>query len=321
MIENSVEAGKEQSIDILVDYDHLPTASDVDYFEQKGFEVTYVSHYINTIAVSGMELSLLPELIKQPGIVMIEKQSEYIPLLDTSVPAMKARESSVYSSTSVDFGVTGDGVVIAVIDTGVDNEHDGLEGQKRFLEDEFDLIVLSVLLPEINGLDLLRNIRKTSNIPIIIITEKSSEVDRVIGLELGADDYLVKPFFMREFVARINAILRRYRRETHSLNAGTKLTEFESLRLDAQSRTAYLEDSPLSITSVEYDLLESLMHRAGIIVSRETLSQKVLRRAFSPLDRSIDVHISQLRKKIGPRPDGSLRIKTVRGSGYIFVID
>ena len=200
-------------------------------------------------------------------------------------------------------------------------EHDGLEGQKRFIEDEFDLVVLSISLPSVNGLDLLRSIRKSSNIPVIIITEKSSEVDRVIGLELGADDYIVKPFYMREFIARINAILRRYRRETHSLNAGTKLTEFENLRMDAPSRTAYLDETPLDLTSVEYDLLESLMHRAGIIVSRETLSQKVLRRAFSPLDRSIDVHISQLRKKVGPRPDGSLRIKTVRGSGYIFVID
>ena len=199
--------------------------------------------------------------------------------------------------------------------------HDGIEGQKRFLEDEFDLIVLSVLLPGLNGLDLLRNIRKTSDTPVIFITKKGDEVDRVIGLELGADDYMSKPFYMREFIARINAVLRRFRRETHSLNAGTKLTEFEELRLDAPSRTAYLNSEPLEITSVEYDLLESLMSRAGIIVSRETLSQKVLRRAFSPLDRSIDVHISQLRKKIGPRPNGSLRIKTVRGSGYIFVID
>jgi DNA-binding response OmpR family regulator len=200
-------------------------------------------------------------------------------------------------------------------------EHDGIEGQKRFLEDDFDLILLAVILPGIRGLDLLKNIRKTSDIPIIIITSRTGEVDRVVGLELGADDYLVKPFYVRELLARINAVLRRYRREHHSLNAGINLKEFEGIRLDSSSRTAYLESNPLEITSVEYDFLESLMSRAGIVVSRETISQKVLRRTFTPLDRSVDVHISQLRKKIGSRPDGRPRIKTVRGSGYIFVTD
>jgi len=200
-------------------------------------------------------------------------------------------------------------------------ENDGIEGQKKFLEDDYDLLLMAVMLPGINGLDLLRNIRKTSDIPIIMISTRSEEVDRVVGLELGADDYMGKPLYMRELLARMNSILRRYRRETHSLNAGVRLSDFEGLRLDSSSRTAYLEKSPLEITSVEYDLLETLMSRAGIIVSRETISQKVLRRTFSPLDRSIDVHISQLRKKIGSRPDGSPRIKTVRGSGYIFVND
>lgn len=200
-------------------------------------------------------------------------------------------------------------------------EYDGIEGQKRFLEDEFDLILLALMLPGIRGLDLLKNIRKTSDIPIIIISARIDEVDRVVGLELGADDYLVKPFFMKELLARINAVLRRYRRETHSLNAGINLTEFEGIRLNPSSRTAYLHSEPLQITSIEYDLLESLMSRAGIIVSRETISQKVLRRTFSPLDRSVDVHISKLRKKIGSRTDGRPRIKTGRGSGYIFVTD
>ena len=200
-------------------------------------------------------------------------------------------------------------------------ELDGIEGQKRFLEDDFDLIILAMMISGINGLDLLRSIRKTSEIPVILISNKAAEVDRVLGLELGADDYLVKPFYMRELLARVNAVMRRYRRETHSLNAGVKLTEFEGLKLDPASRTAYLESAPLEITSVEYDFLDALMGRAGITVSRETISQKVLRRNFTPLDRSIDVHISQLRKKIGNRPGGGSRIKTVRGSGYIFVTD
>ncbi len=200
-------------------------------------------------------------------------------------------------------------------------EIDGIEGQKKFLEDDFDLVILAVMISGINGLDLLRSIRKTSEIPVIIISHKGNEVDRVLGLELGADDYLIKPFYMRELLARVNAVMRRYRRATHSLNAGVKLTEFEGLKLDPASRTAYLESTPLEITSVEYDFLDALMGRAGITVSRETISQKVLRRNFTPLDRSIDVHISQLRKKIGNRPGGGPRIKTVRGSGYIFVTD
>lgn len=200
-------------------------------------------------------------------------------------------------------------------------EHDGVEAQKKLMEDDFDLVLMGLLIPGINGLDLLRNIRRNSGIPVIIISSKDDPIDRVLGLELGADDYLCKPFYMKELLARINAVLRRYRLETHSLSAGVKLTEFEGLRLDPSSRTAYLDSNPIEITSIEYDLLDTLMGRAGIVVSRETISQKVLRRSFSPLDRSIDVHMSQIRKKIGTRPDGGQRIKTVRGSGYIFVMD
>jgi len=199
--------------------------------------------------------------------------------------------------------------------------YDGIEGQKRFVEDDFDLIVLALLLPGINGLDLLRTIRKASSIPVIIISEKNHEIDRILGLELGADDYLSKPFYQRELLARINAVLRRYRWETHTLNAGTKLNEFEGLRVDSRSRTAYRDSEPIELTSIEFEFLETLMSRSGITVSRETISQKVLRRDFSPLDRSIDVHVSQLRKKIGDRPGGGPRIKTVRGAGYIFVTD
>ena len=200
-------------------------------------------------------------------------------------------------------------------------EHDGLEAQKRFLEDDFDLILLAAVLPGIKGVELLKNIRKISSVPIIIVTYKPDEVDKILGLELGADDYMVKPISLRELMARVNAVLRRYRRDDQSPSTGVKLTEFEGLKLDQASRRAYLNSSSLDITAIEYDLLEALMSRAGIIVSRETISQKVLRRNFFPLDRSIDVHISQLRKKIGSRPDGSSRIKTVRGSGYIFLND
>ncbi len=200
-------------------------------------------------------------------------------------------------------------------------EHDGIDGQKRFLEDDFDLIILAAVLPGIRGVELLKNIRQISEVPIIIITFRQDEADMIIGLELGADDYLKKPISMRELLARINSLLRRSQKENLVLTTGIKLTEFEGLRLDSASRSAYLDSNPMDITSIEYDLLEALMSRAGIIVSRETISQKVLHRIFSPLDRSIDVHISKLRKKIGTRADGSPKIKTVRGAGYIFVTD
>ncbi len=200
-------------------------------------------------------------------------------------------------------------------------EYDGIDGLKRFLEDDFDMVILAAVLPGIRGVELLKSIRKISEVPIIIITYRQDETDMIIGLELGADDYLKKPFSLRELLARINALLRRYKIETQTPNTGVKLSEFEGLRLDSASRRAYLDSKPLDITSIEYDLLEALMSRAGIIVSRETISQKVLRRDFSPLDRSIDVHISKLRKKIGSRRDGSPKIKTVRGAGYIFVTD
>ncbi len=200
-------------------------------------------------------------------------------------------------------------------------EYDGIDGQKRFLEDDFDLVILAAVLPGIRGIEVLKNIRKISDVPIIVITHRQDESDMVIGLELGADDYLKKPVSMRELFARVNSLLRRHRRENQAPNTGIKLTEFEGLRLDSASRRAYIDSNTLDITSIEYDFLEALMSRAGIIVSRETISQKVLRRNFSPLDRSIDVHISKLRKKIGNRADGSPRIKTVRGAGYIFVTD
>ena len=200
-------------------------------------------------------------------------------------------------------------------------EYDGIDGQKRFLEDDFDLIILAAVLPGIRGVELLKNIRKISEVPIIIITFRQDESDMIIGLELGADDYLKKPVSMRELFARINSLLRRYRKENQAANTGIKLTEFEGLKFDSSSRRAYLDSNPLDITSIEYDFLETLMSRAGIIISRETISQKVLHRNFSPLDRSIDVHISKLRKKIGHRADGSPKIKTVRGAGYIFVTD
>jgi len=196
-------------------------------------------------------------------------------------------------------------------------ESNGTTGQKKILEENFDLVILDVMLPGTNGLEILRNIRQSSQVPVLMLTARGEESDRITGLELGADDYLAKPFNPRELLARIKAILRRFNRDLQPSN-GKRVLEFAGIRLDPFSRTLYLQEKPQKITSIEFDFLEALMRRAGEIVTRESLSQEVLERDFSPLDRSIDVHIGQLRKKIGQREDGELRIKTIRGTGYIF---
>lgn len=197
-------------------------------------------------------------------------------------------------------------------------ENKGNSGQKRILEEEFSLVILDVMLPGTNGLDILRNIRRFSQVPVLMLTARGEASDKITGLELGADDYLAKPFNPRELLARIKAILWRLNRENSRSPAGKRILESEDIRLDPFTRTVYLHGKPQKITSLEFDFLEALMKRSGEIVTREILSREVLEREFSPLDRSIDVHIGQLRKKIGLREDGEPRIRTVRGTGYIF---
>ena len=199
-------------------------------------------------------------------------------------------------------------------------ENNGTSGQNKVLRERFDLVILDVMLPGTNGLDVLRAIRQTSQVPVLMLTARGEESDRITGLELGSDDYLAKPFNPRELLARIKAILRRYKSVTDTIPPGKKILESAGIRLDPFSRTVYLYDRPQKLTSLEFDFLEALMKKSGEVVTREDLSQEVLDRDFSPLDRSIDVHIGQLRKKIGLREDGEPRIKTVRGIGYIFGI-
>ena len=196
-------------------------------------------------------------------------------------------------------------------------EHTGNSGLERIREQRFELVILDVMLPGMDGMETLRKIRLASEVPVIMLTARGEESDRITGLELGADDYLPKPFNPRELSARIKAILRRFQND----RTGTRdheVLESEGIKLDSSTRTLYLNDKPQKITSIEFDFLAVLMKHAGEIVTRETLSEEVLDREFSPLDRSIDVHIGQLRRKIGPRNNGDQRIKTVRGTGYIF---
>jgi len=199
----------------------------------------------------------------------------------------------------------------------VEAVHDGRMGLDRALNGNYLLVVLDVMLPGMNGFDVLRNMRDKSRIPVLLLTARGEDVDRIVGLEIGADDYLPKPFNPRELVARIRAVLRR----TAPGSSGDGVPEavkVGDVELDPATRTVRQNGKPLDLTSVEFNLLEVLLREAGRVVTRERLVDSVLSRKFSPFDRSIDMHVSKLRKKLGDGDAGDDHIKTVRGVGYIF---
>lgn len=202
--------------------------------------------------------------------------------------------------------------------------HDGESGVTQAVSGEYAIVVLDVMLPGLGGFEVLRRLRSlpapTSRIPILMLTARGDEVDKVVGLELGADDYLPKPFSSRELVARLRAILRRT--EPHQeVNTAEprKILRVGDLELDPAAREVRRAQETVDLTSAEFDLLETLLRSAGDIVTREEISKAALGRALMPYDRSIDVHISNLRRKLGPGPRGGERIKSVRGVGYIYV--
>jgi len=192
--------------------------------------------------------------------------------------------------------------------------HDGSRGLERALSMEHALVVLDLMLPGMGGLDVLRRLRKVSPVPVLILTARGEDADRILGLEMGADDYVPKPFNPRELIARIRAILRR----TSRTEAAAGPLVVGDLRMDPAVREAWLEQAPLHLTSVEFTLLEVFMRDPGRILSREQLTQSVLGRKLGAFDRVIDVHVSNLRRKLGAEQDRQ-RIKAVRGSGYLFV--
>jgi two-component system response regulator CpxR len=179
---------------------------------------------------------------------------------------------------------------------------------------EHALIVLDLMLPGMGGLDVLRRLRKQSPVPVLILTARGEDAERIQGLELGADDYVPKPFNPRELIARIRAILRR----TSGIIASTGPLVVGDLRLDPAAREAHLNENALNLTSVEFTLLEALVRDAGHVLTREQLTKTVLGRKLGPFDRVIDVHVSNVRRKLGSA-EGGQRIKAVRGSGYLFV--
>jgi two-component system response regulator CpxR len=197
--------------------------------------------------------------------------------------------------------------------------HDGEAGLAKALSGDYEMAILDVMLPQMNGFDVLRNLRHESKLPVLMLTARGDDMERIVGLEIGADDYLPKPFNPRELVARLRAILRRVAADGSDGVLPEKFV-VDDLELSIAARSAKLDGTELPLTSVEFDLLAVLLREAGNVVRKEDLSEKVLERELSPYDRSLDMHISNLRKKLGSRSDGGERIKTVRSVGYIYTI-
>jgi two-component system response regulator CpxR len=202
----------------------------------------------------------------------------------------------------------------------VEAVHDGAVGLARALEGDHALVVLDVMLPGMGGLDVLRGIREGSTVPILMLTARGDAVDRIVGLELGADDYLAKPFHPRELLARIRAVMRRTRPATAAAAAGGEAIAVGDLHVDLGARVARRAGEAVDLTSAEFDLLAALAAAAGRVVARDDLAERALGRQLSPLDRAVDMHVSNLRKKLGPHADGAERIRAVRGVGYIYAL-
>jgi DNA-binding response OmpR family regulator len=198
--------------------------------------------------------------------------------------------------------------------------HSGTKGLEMALSQAFDLIVLDVMLPGTRGFEVLQRLRATSRVPVIMLTARGEEVDRILGLEIGADDYLPKPFNPRELVARIHAVLRRSLAPVVALAANVEHLHVGDIEFDSASRTILRSQSEIELTSAEFDLLAAFLRSPGVVLAREDLAHQVLGRDLAPYDRSLDVHVSNLRRKLGPLPDGKERIKAVRSVGYLYAV-
>jgi len=197
--------------------------------------------------------------------------------------------------------------------------HDGASGLAIAQQEQHHLLLLDVMLPSLSGFEVLKQLRQSSQLPVLMLTAKGDEIDRVIGLEFGADDYLAKPFNDRELLARIKAILRRTQQlnqpeKPHNLSLG-------DISLNHGRQEARCDDHVLDLTGTEFMLLVELVDNVGQLLNKNDLNLKVLGKRLQPFDRSLDMHMSNLRKKLPPRADGRPRIKTVRGHGYVWLED
>ena len=198
----------------------------------------------------------------------------------------------------------------------LDCVHDGEQGLARALTGEHEAIILDLMLPGINGLDLLRSLRQEAQVPVLMLSARGEPVDRILGLELGADDYLAKPCDPRELVARLRALLRRSQHQDNPNEVS--LLEVGDLRLDPVNLVAWRDDEMLGLTQTEAQILAVLLRQNGQVVDRQTLSREVLGKSLGPYDRSLDMHISNLRRKLGPHAEERPRIQALRGRGYIY---
>ncbi|MDY4593868.1 MAG: response regulator [[Pasteurella] aerogenes] len=204
----------------------------------------------------------------------------------------------------------------------VEIAHNGQQALNK-LDSSYDLVLLDIMMPVLNGVDTLKQLRQHFDIPVMMLTARGNESDRVLGLELGADDYLPKPFNDRELVARIKAILRRTATNSSEVKKAAlqdaSVIEYEGITLQIGSQQAFYAGKNLNLTGTEFALLQILIANPGRILSREYLNMKVLSKPLTPFERAIDMHMSNLRKKLPPKADGSSWFKTLRGRGYLFV--
>ncbi len=191
-------------------------------------------------------------------------------------------------------------------------ELNGADGLSAALKGDHDAVVLDIMLPQMNGMEVLRRLRRDSQVPVIMLTAKGDNIDRVIGLECGADDYLAKPYFPRELVARLRAILRR---GAGAQEPPTRALSFGSLTADIEARRGSIGGQPLPLTASEFNILVALLRSGDRVSTKDDLSQKALGRVWELYDRSIDVHVSNIRQKI-QAAGGGVEIETVRGVGY-----
>jgi two-component system response regulator CpxR len=201
---------------------------------------------------------------------------------------------------------------------GIEVRHDGDSGLKRALQGNCLLVVLDVMLPRMNGFEVLRRLRAESQVPVLMLTARGDAVDRVVGFQAGADDYLPKPFDPQELVARVKAILRRTAPGSLRRDEAGDVITLADVTLDGRARSVRRGGEYVELTAAEFVLLRTFLRSPGMVLSREELFREVLDRKFSVFDRSIDNHVSSLRKKLGPRPDGRDRIRAVRSAGYVY---
>ena len=199
--------------------------------------------------------------------------------------------------------------------------HTGPAGVEQAITGNHDVVILDVMLPGLDGFEVLKRIRQKSQVPVLMLTARGEETDRIVGLEVGADDYLPKTFSTRELLARLRAVMRRASRPAPAAAGDVPSGELVvgELRLNSDARVAALGDKPLDLTAIEFDLLECLARARGRVRSREQLIESITERNYDVYDRSVDVHICSLRKKLGDESSSPRYIRTVRAVGYMFI--